>query len=200
MQNRRIHGLAASMLLIACGIAIAQKPITLIGKDLSSWKTRDERTGWKIENGILTNTPPSSDLYTIKKFWNFDLHYEYKIPPGSNSGMYLRGRYEIQILDDFGKEPSPGGNGSIYGQTVAKSNAGKAPGEWNSVDVKLVGHKVTVKMNGSVIVDDVTLTGPTGGALDDKVNEPGPIMLQGDHGAVSFRNIRIKKLPGEPPK
>lgn len=200
MQSRRIRGLAASMLLIACSIAIAQKPISLIGKDLSGWKTRDERSGWKIEQGLLVNRPPSSDIYTTAKFWNFDLHYEYMIPRGSNSGMYLRGRYEIQILDDFGKEPSPGGNGSIYGQTTAKSNSGKVPGEWNVVDVKLVDHKVTVKLNGVVIVDNVTLTGPTGGALDDRVNEPGPIMLQGDHGGVSFRNIRVKKLPGEPPK
>ena len=195
-----------AVLLAACSAAaLAQKPQKfggkeMIGKDLTGWKTRDARNGWRVENGVLINAGPSSDLISEEKFWNFEMEYEYCVPPKGNSGVYLRGRYEIQILDDYGRGTSPGGNGSIYGQTVAKVNASKPAGEWQKVWVKLVGHTVNVKLNDQVIVENVTLTGPTGGALDDKVNEPGPIMLQGDHGPIQFRNIRIKRLPGEPPR
>lgn len=192
-----ICSVAAGLIAAA---ALAQKPANLIGKDLTGWKTRDQRCGWKVENGTLVNNTPSSDLITDQKFWNFELHYEFNVPQHGNSGMYLRGRYEIQILDDFGKPPAPGGNGSIYNQTTAKSNASKPAGEWQTADVRLVDKKVTVKLNGVVIIDNAELTGPTGGALDDKVDQPGPIMLQGDHGSIQFRNIKIKKLPGDPPK
>jgi hypothetical protein len=181
----------------AVSVAHAQGSISLIGKDLTGWKTRDERNGWKVENGVLINTPPSSDLISTEKFWNFELHYEYNVAARSNSGMYLRGRYEIQILDDFGKPTAPGGNGSIYGQVVAKSNASKHAGEWQTVDVKMVDKRVTVTLNGTTIIENAEMTGPTGGALDDKVDEAGPIMLQGDHGAVSFRNMTIKRLPAD---
>jgi hypothetical protein len=199
MKNAHIQAIALALVLV-CAMALAQKPIALIGKDLTTWKTRGEHNGWKIESGLLVNAPPSSDIFTNEKFWNFELKYEYAVPKGSNSGMYLRGRYEIQILDDFGKDPSPGGNGSIYSLSVAKANASKPAGEWNHVEVRLVDFRVTVKINGKVVQDNAELTKATGGALDDKVNEPGPIMIQGDHGAVSLRNIQLKKLPGGPPK
>lgn len=187
------------MLALCAGIAAqAQSFRSLIKKDLAGWKTRHSANGWKNEKGVLINAMPSSDLITEEKFWNFELRYEYKVPPGGNSGVYLRGRYEIQVLDDYGKEPHPGSNGAIYGKITPKVNASKPADQWQSVEVKLIENRVTVKLNGTVIIDNQEIDGPTGGALDDRVNEPGPLMLQGDHGPISYRNIRIKVLPGKP--
>lgn len=200
---RMKHLLAFSILLALCVGVTAQTRSgskSLIGKDLAGWKTRHRENGWRVEKGVLINTPPSSDLYTEEKFWNFELHYEYKVPPGGNSGVYLRGRYEVQILDDYGREPQPGGNGAVYGKIVPKVNASRPADQWQTADVKLVGKRVTVRLNGILIIDDQEIEGVTGAALDDRVDEPGPILLQGDHGPISFRNIRIKRLPGDPPK
>src|SRR5512134_409244 len=113
-MKTRYAALAAA-LIILCGTAATggqRGGKNLIGKDLTGWKTRDDKNGWKVEKGVLVNTPPSSDLISEEKFWNFDLHYEFLVPKGGNSGMYLRGRYEIQILDDYGKPTAMGGNGS----------------------------------------------------------------------------------------
>jgi len=191
---------SAALALCMSSMAVAQSGRKLIGKDLTGWKTRHSQNGWRVEKGVLINTPPSSDLYTEEKFWNFELHYEYKIPPGGNSGLYLRGRYEIQILDDYGQPPREGGNGAIYGKIAPKVNASKPADQWQTVDVKMVGKQVTVRLNGTIIIDKQEINGVTGAALDDREDEPGPILLQGDHGPVFFRNIRLKRLPGEPPK
>jgi len=166
------------------------------GKDLTGWKLRHEggKNGWKAEDGMLVNTPPSTDLVTEEKFKDFQLHAEYRIPARSNSGIYLRGRYEIQIDDAYGKAPESHQNGAIYGRITPSENASKPAGEWQTVDVTLVGKHVTVVLNGRKTIDHVEIPGPTGGALDDKVDEPGPLMLQGDHGVVSFRNIYIRPL------
>jgi len=169
------------------------------GKDLTGWKLRHEggRNGWKVENGVLINIPPSTDLVTEEKFKDFELCYEYMVPKGSNSGVYLRGRYEIQILDDYGRPPSSGGNGGVYGQITPVKNASKPAGEWQKVKATLIGRKLTVVLNGEKIIDNAELKGVTGGALDNKEDEPGPILLQGDHGVVHFRNIRINPTPGK---
>ncbi len=165
-------------------------------KDLTGWHPRHEgATPWTVQNGMLVIGKGGTDLITDEKFGNFILRYEYMIPKGGNSGVYLRGRYEIQVLDDFEtKAPDIHGNGSIYGVIAPSQFASKASGEWQTVEAKLVGNKVTVILNGVKIIDNKEISGPTGGALDDKVNEPGPIMLQGDHGPVAYRNIRIKVL------
>jgi hypothetical protein len=167
------------------------------GKDLRGWHLRHEgaRNGWTVENGMLVNTPPSSDLVSDQKFRDFDLHYEYMIPAGSNSGVYLRGRYEIQIDDAHGKPPESHQNGAIYGVITPSTNASKPAGEWQTVDARMAGDRVTVTMNGTKIIDNARLR-LTGGALDDREGEPGPIMLQGDHGKVTFRNIRISPIRG----
>jgi 3-keto-disaccharide hydrolase len=166
------------------------------GKDLTGWHLHHaDRNGWKVEEGgVLTNTSPSSDLISDEKFRDFEVHYEYKVPKGSNSGFYLRGRYEIQILDSYGKPPESHEDGAIYGQFAPKEIASKPAGEWNVVDAKLVGQHVTVTENGKPIIDAELNKGVTGAALDDKEAEPGPVYLQGDHGIVSFRNIRIHPL------
>ncbi|MBI3909530.1 MAG: DUF1080 domain-containing protein [Armatimonadetes bacterium] len=196
-----------ALLLAATGVALgalanpspaAPKVKNLIGKDLTGWRLHGERNGWKVENGVLINTPPSSDLYTEEKFKDFELHYEFNVPSDGNSGLYLRGRYEIQILDDFGRPPSPGGNGSVYSLITAQENASKPAGQWQSVDVKLAGKRVTVVLNGKTIIADRELTGPTPGGLDDEVDESGPILLQGNHGPIQFRNIHIKLLKSSP--
>ena len=120
------------------------------------------------------------------------------MPYNSNSGFYLRGRHELQILGDHAKgKPSKGGNGAIYQHTEPSTYAGKPAGEWQTVEATMIGDKVTVTLNGVKIHDNVKVERATGSELDGKVNEPGPFFLQGDHGRVSFRNLRVKELPKE---
>jgi hypothetical protein len=170
------------------------------GKELKGWHPRraDAPMSWKVEKGELINAIPAGkhgvDLVSDQKFEDFELHIEFKAPKHGNSGVYLRGRYEIQVHDSFGMPPSMETCGSIYSQKVSSKNASRKAGEWQSYDVKLEGKTVTVHHNGELIIDKHVLTAPTGGALDDKVNEPGPLMLQGDHTAVTYRNIYIRPL------
>jgi hypothetical protein len=172
------------------------------GKDLTGWKLRNPngKNFWVVEDGILKNKVPpgehGTDLISEKKFKNFIVKYEYMVPDGSNSGFYLRGRYEIQILGDYKSgKTSKGSNGAIYAFKAPDVFASKPGNEWQTVEATLIGNKVTVILNGKKIHDNVEIPGPTGGELDRNVNEPGPIMLQGDHGVVAFRNIKIKELP-----
>ncbi|MDH5344763.1 MAG: DUF1080 domain-containing protein, partial [Gammaproteobacteria bacterium] len=111
--------------------------------------------------------------------------------PGSNSGIYLRGRYEVQIQDDRGKALDPLRIGGIYGFIAPSANAAKAAGEWQTYDIRLVGRRVTVSLNGEEILRDREIPGITGGALDSDEASPGPLMLQGDHGPIEYRNIII---------
>jgi type 1 glutamine amidotransferase len=176
------------------------------GKTMDGWHLRhqDANHSWSVENGMLVNRLPRNkdgerphgvDLVTDKKYWNFEVRYDYMIPAGSNSGFYLRGRHEIQILDDASSgKPSPGGNGSIYNHTAASRNVSKPPGQWQSVDATMIGDRVTVILNGEKIVDNARVDRATGSELDANVNEPGSFFLQGDHGPVAFRNLRVKEL------
>lgn len=170
------------------------------GKTMNGWKYRnpDGLKSWGVQNGMLVNTlekdQHGTDILTEEKFRDFLVRYEYQVPPGANSGFYLRGRHEIQIFDDFGKKPEMGGNGAIYSVRPATFNASRRPGQWQTAEVKIVGQKVTVMLNGVTIHDNVDVPKATGGQLDDNLDQPGPILLQGDHGAVGFRNLRIKKL------
>jgi type 1 glutamine amidotransferase len=176
------------------------------GTSLAGWHLRnpDNLKSWSVQNGMLVNELPRNrqgerphgvDLVTDKKYWNFTVRYDYMIPEGSNSGFYLRGRHEIQILDDAkAGKPSPGGNGSIYQHTTASRNVSRPPGEWQSVEATMIGDRVTVILNGVKIIDDAVVERPTGSELDINVKEPGSLFLQGDHGPVAFRNMRIKEL------
>jgi 3-keto-disaccharide hydrolase len=203
-MRRTLWALAAIVVVVSAATANQSEPSfdrtgyrpLFNGKDLTGWKLRHEgaKNGWTVRDGLLTNTPPSTDLYTEEKFQDFQLHVEYMIPPRSNSGIYLRGRYEIQIMDDAGKPTHNRLNGSIYGRIAPTVNATKPAGEWQTVDATLVGKRVTVVLNGQKIIDNAEIAGPTGAALDDRESEPGPILLQGDHGQVSFRNLYIKPL------
>src|SRR5579884_3357114 len=171
-------------------------PVNLFdGRDLTGWSpTVAGHAPWTVKAGVLTNAPGSSDLVSDKKFWNFALHVEYRIPPNSNSGIGLRGRYEVQIEDDAGKPPSVHSNGAIYSRIAPTVNASKEAGEWQTFDIRLVGRQVTVVLNGVRVIDKQTIEGLTAIAIDPNEAEPGPILLQGDHGPVEFRKIALFPL------
>ena len=171
------------------------------GKDMAGWHVRkpDAHNAWKVEDGVLKNVLGTGehgvDLVTDTTFKDFTVRYEYQVPDGSNSGFYLRGRHEIQILGDYKSgKVAKGGNGAIYNFKEPSEFVSKPGGEWQTVEATIVGNKITVIQNGKKIHDAVECDKGTGGQLDNNVNEPGPVVLQGDHGSVSFRNIRIKLL------
>jgi hypothetical protein len=174
------------------------KPIELFdGKDLTGWHTRLEGRdiGWKVTNGLLNNGNAGvPDLVSDAKFWNFTLHVEYRIGKGSNSGVGLRGRYEIQILDDGGRPLNVHSNGALYSRIVPSKEASRAPGEWQTFDIRLVGRDLTVVLNDEKIIDKGVVEGLTAIANNADEAKPGPIILQGDHGPVEFRKIQLTPL------
>ena len=168
------------------------EPIKIFnGLNLDGWHASKKKNQWVAENGIMKSPQSGANIITDQKFNDFKLHIEFRYPEGSNSGVYLRGRYEIQVEDNRGQEPLSTFFGGIYGFITPNEMAAKAPGEWQTYDVTLVGRRVTVVANGKKIITDQIIPGITGGALDSKEGEPGPIMLQGDHGPVEYRNIII---------
>jgi hypothetical protein len=170
------------------------EPVELFnGKDLAGWKPRDPNkpNGWVVRDGLLSNAKPGNDLVTESKVTDFKLHAEFRYPQGSNSGVYLRGRYEVQIEDNYGWEPECHIIGAVYGFLTPRVNAAKKPGEWQTFDVTFVGRVVTVELNGERIIDRQAIPGITGGALDSDEGSPGPIMLQGDHGPIDFRKLTL---------
>jgi hypothetical protein len=168
------------------------KPIALFnGKNLDGWEAFGAENQWIVEKGILTSPKSGANLKTIKTFNDFKLHVEFRYPKESNSGVYLRGRYEVQISDSKGKEPLKGELGAIYGFISPLEMVAKNPGEWQTYDITLIGRLVTVVANGKTIIYKNEIPGITGGALDSNENEPGPIYFQGDHGPVEYRNIVI---------
>lgn len=170
------------------------EPVELFnGRDLVGWKARTSASpsGWAVRNGVLTNVKPGNDLVSERTFTDFKLHAEFRYPKGSNSGIYLRGRYEVQIEDDYGREPDSHGIGGVYGFLTPSVNAAKKTGEWQVMDITLRGRQVTVVFNGERIIDRQSIPGITGGALDSDEAKPGPIMLQGDHGQVEFRRVTL---------
>lgn len=167
-------------------------PIKLFnGLNLDGWHASKDRNQWMAENGVMKSPKSGANIISDQKFNDFKLHIEFRYPKGSNSGVYLRGRYEIQVEDSWGQEPSSTFFGGIYGFITPNEMAAKAAGEWQTYDVTLVGRKVSVVANGKTIICDQIIPGITGGALDSKEGEAGPIMLQGDHGPIEYRNIII---------
>jgi len=172
------------------------EPVTLFdGKTLSGWSLRDPKAkmGWAVVDGELAVVEPkgNADLVSEKKFQDMKLHIEFNVEPKSNSGVYLRGRYEVQILDDPTKTSDPHGAGGLYSRVAASVDATKPAGEWQSYDITFVGRTLTVVLNGKTIHDGITVDGITGGAINPFEEEPGPLMLQGDHGKVRFRNVVV---------
>jgi len=167
-------------------------PITLFnGQNLDAWHPQKPNNQWVAENGILKNPKPGTNLITNQKFDDFKLHIEFRYPAEGNTGIYLRGRYEVQIEDSKGKEPSSIYLGGIYGFLTPNENVAKAPGEWQTYDITMIGRRVTIEANGKTVICDQIIPGITGGAIDSKEGEPGPIMLQGDHRPADYRNIVI---------
>ena len=167
-------------------------PVRLFnGTDLTGWHAVGGTNQWKAVAGVLTNTQRGGNLVTDAGYTDFKLHVEFRYPPAGNSGVYLRGRYEAQIEDSAGREMSTGGLGAIYGFLIPSENAAKGAGEWQTYDITLIGRLVTVVLNGHEVICRQNIPGPTGGALDSNEGTPGPIMLQGDHGPVEYRNILL---------
>lgn len=163
------------------------------GKDLTGWKQRNNLhpNCWMVENGLLSNKTPCADLISEQKFTDFKLHVEFQNVKTGNSGIYLRGRHEVQINDAYGQAADSLRMGGVYGFLKPNANASKAPGEWQVFDITLIGRRVTVVLNGQTVIENEEIPGITGGALDSNEGEPGPIMMQGDHTKVMFRNITI---------
>ena len=174
------------------------KPIDLFnGKDTSNWLCQDPRRpmGWFVKDGILMNEgKEANNIYTGQKFNDFKLEVEFNVDPQSNSGVYLRGRYEIQILDDVNRPLDVHSQGALYGFIVPPVKASKPAGEWQTYQITLIANRVTVILNGTKIIDNGEVPGITGGALDAHEKDPGPILLQGDHGRVQFRKVRITPM------
>src|SRR5262249_38510536 len=147
------------------------KPVALFnGRDLTGWKTRhpELKNGWRVQDGLLVDVEPGNDLITERKFTDFKLHAEFRYPKSSNSGIYLRGRYEVQIEDDFGRAPDSHYIGGVYGFLTPRVNSSKPAGEWQKVEITLAGRIITVVLNGEPIIERQAIPGITGGALDSE--------------------------------
>lgn len=165
-------------------------PIHLIhANDLGGWHASGATNQWRVVNGILSSPRSGSNLITDRTFGDFKLHVEFRYPKESNSGVYLRGRYEVQIQDDYGLTPWNDRFSGIYGFVAPTVIAAKRAGEWQTFDITLVGRNVTVVANGTRVICEQDIPGITGGAIDSDEGAPGPLLLQGDHGPVEFRNI-----------
>jgi hypothetical protein len=213
----------------------AADEVTPIGKDMTGWKYKDQKKSlWKLVSDVKldaanekqldpSGTPGDvpllvndlkvgqhgTDIYTEKEFGDCEVHVELMVPKGSNSGVYLMGRYEVQVFDSFGKKkPTRSDLGGIYSTAdpIAENYDAKAPGQWQTLDIIFQAPKfdadgkktqnarfLSVKLNGKEIHKDVEAPKPTGSELSSKEVPTGPIMLQGDHGPVAFRNLRIRE-------
>jgi len=164
------------------------------GRDLAGWHTVGGTNQWSAVSGVLSNAKGGANLVTDAVYTDFKLHVEVRYPSRGNSGVYLRGRHEVQVEDSVVTQAdaeATGGLGAIYGFLIPNQNAAKGAGQWETLDITLVGRLVTVVLNGKRIISEQEIPGPTGGALDSKEGAPGPIMLQGDHGPVEYRNLTI---------
>ncbi|MDA0969842.1 MAG: DUF1080 domain-containing protein [Planctomycetota bacterium] len=179
------------------GEPVLGRPVVLFdGKSLAGWKPQFAAAdnGWEARDGLLANKKPGNNLITEATFDDFELTLSFRYPKGSNSGIYLRGRYEVQVEDSFGTKADSHRIGGVYGFLTPSLNAAKAHDEWQEMRIRLVGRTVTIHLNGERIIDRQEIPGITGGALDSNEGEPGPIMLQGDHGPVEYRDIVITPI------
>jgi hypothetical protein len=173
------------------------KPIELFnGKDLTGWHAMvpGKDLGWEVKDRLLGNVAGANNMVSDDKFWNFELHVVFRLGKDSNSGLGLRGRYEVQILEDFGKPADIHGMGALYGRKIPSKNAGLAPGAWQRIDVRLVGRLVTVLVNDERVIERYEIPGLTAIANDADEDQPGSLTIQGDHGAIEFRKITIVPL------
>lgn len=170
----------------------APRPL-IADSGLDGWTTTpgSGANQWEVSDGVLTSPASGANLMTEETFDDFKLHVEFRVPAGSNSGIYLRGRYEVQVEDSYGKDPASIYLGGVYGFLTPNEMAAARAGEWQTYDITLVGRRVTVVLNGKTIIHRQIIPGITGGALDSDEGQPGPIMLQGDHGPIAYRNMTV---------
>ncbi len=180
-------------------------PVQLFnGKDLSGWRLINPKqaNGFKVVNGELVNDPVNPEgqrvnfgnLRTDAEFEDFKLTLEVNVPEHSNSGVYLRGMYEVQVVDSYGSKPDSHNMGAVYSRITPTVAAEKKGGEWQSMEIILCNRHISVTLNGVKIIDNQPVYGPTGGAMQADVMKAGPIYLQGDHGKVAYRNIELTPI------
>jgi hypothetical protein len=177
-------------------------PIQLFnGKDLTGWTLTNSssKNGWTAKDGVLVNEAPRQgglfgNLRTEAEFEDFNLTLEVRVPKGGNSGVYLRGIYEVQVEDSYGQPADSHHLGAVYSRITPSATVEKPAGEWQTMDITLVDRHVTVILNGTNIIDNQPLLGCTGGALWSDEFKPGPIYLQGDHGSIEYRNMVLRPV------
>ncbi len=182
------------------------KPVTIFnGKDLTGWTltSATQKNGWKAENGVLVNDPVQvegqphvsyGNLRTVDLYQDFKLSLQVNVPKGSNSGVYLRGLYEVQVSDSYGQPLDSHNMGAVYSRITPSLAAEKPAGEWQTLEMTLCDRHTTVVLNGKTIINNQPLMGCTGGALSPDETAPGPLYLQGDHGKVLYRNIVLTPI------
>lgn len=168
------------------------EPINLFnGEDLKGWTADREENQWIVKDGILTSPSSGANLISDQKFWDFKVTTEFRYQENGNSGIYLRGRYETQIFDSKEIEIDDLQFGGVYGFLEPNFNAAKAPGEWQKMEITLIGRRITVVANGITVLENQIIPGITGGALNSNESEPGPFMLQGDHQPIEFKSFVV---------
>ncbi len=188
---------------IACGVKTSDAklgaPIDLLKDGLNGWVSMNEKAnfGWKFKDGILSNAlggkGHGANLMTKRAdFYDFNLEYDVRVPKNANSGVYLRGRFEIQVIDSYGKPVDCHNMAAYYGRVAPKVAVEKAPGEWQHVSVTLYREHLTVVLNGVTIIENAPVVGVTGGAIDANLYAPGPLYLQGDHSDADFKNMILR--------
>jgi hypothetical protein len=190
-ETAKLEGVRAPALKRAAPAAWTAPEPLFNGKDLTGWEPTSANSKWSAQDGDLVNAERSANLKTTRKFDDFKLHIELQCTEDHcNSGIYLRGRYEIQVGTEGGTQPSHE-QGAVYGMIAPSVALPLGIGQWQTFEITFVGRNATVIQNGTKILDNVEIPGITGGALDADEGEPGPIYLQGDHGPVKYRNITI---------
>lgn len=175
------------------------------GKDLTGWKLTDQYAvnGWSVKDGLLVNNPVQEEgkphknygnLRTDAEFNDFNLKVNVRVSKGQNSGIYLRGIYEVQVADTYKHPLDPHNMGAVYSRITPVEAAEKAPGEWQTLDITLLNRHVTVVLNGKRIIDNQPVRGCTGGALWSDVTRPGPIYIQGDHTGIEYRSLDLRPV------
>lgn len=175
------------------------EPVVLFGPgsaslDAFTGQFPNRELGWTVEDGVMNNGDGANNLVSRQTFRDFKVEAEYRLAEASNSGIYLRGRYELQVFEDHGDEPFDRGHMSIYGRVAPTVNASRPTGEWQQMEAVIVGNRVTVTLNGQRVHDNVVIDGITGGALNARETEPGPLMIQGDHSGVWFRRVVVTPI------
>lgn len=189
--------------------AVRGERIDLLAKGMDGWKAVDPKLnmGWSVKDGVLSNFVTDDPQKTsrggsggthlatkLEDFFDFDLSYDVLVPAKCNSGVYLRGRYEIQVCDSFGRKPDCHTMAALYDLVAPVVSAEKPAGEWQHVDLTLYKRHITVSLNGVKIIDNAPVAGVTPAAIDGNEFVPGPILLQGDHSNASFRNMILTRI------